>query len=185
MHHLHNGRQAIGGAGRGRQQAMTTRVIEVIIDAVHDVEGLFTSHFTLDRATHDHPPQPDVVEVRGEGLWGLDHPAGFKNHLHTAGLPGHSRDVLLPRPRQHGTIHREAIGAGADVAPPATMNRIEFEQMCCGGGISAWIIHVHKLDPRSSPQGTKDEPSDATKTVDSNSHRTSRKRGAVLPINLF
>ena len=69
--------------------------------------------------------------------------------------------------------------------PPATMNRIEFEQMCCGGGISAWIIHVHKLDPRSSPQGTKDEPSDATKPVDSNSHRTARTRGEVLPINLF
>ena len=54
VHHLHHRRQAVGSAGSGRHQFVPSRFIEVMVDALDDVERFLSSDRTLHRAGHHH-----------------------------------------------------------------------------------------------------------------------------------
>ena len=132
---------------------MPRRFIELLIDAVDDIERFLTGDDALDRASHHHTLQANLIEVGVEGLRCLDRAAGLQHHLHTAFTPGHDGGILLRGPGQSGTLHAEANGAAGDVPIPATVDRIEFEQMRCRRSITGGIIDVHQFDAGAPPKG--------------------------------
>jgi hypothetical protein len=50
------------------------------------------------------------------------------------------------------------------------VNRIEFEQMGCGGSITGWIIDMHQLDAGTPPKRTEHETTDAAESIDADAH---------------
>ena len=69
-----------------------------------------------------------------------------------------------------GTLHAEANGAAGDVPIPATVDRIEFEQMRCRRSITGGIIDVHQFDAGAPPKGPKHQTPDPTKPINPNLH---------------
>ena len=62
VHHLHHRRQAVGGAGGGGEQAVTIGVVEVVVDAVDDVECFFSRDQPITGQATIRRLRPDAVK---------------------------------------------------------------------------------------------------------------------------
>ena len=110
LHHLHHRCQAIGGAGGGGQQAVAAGVVEVVVDAVDDVECFRSGDHPFHRTGHNHPLQAHRTEVGLEGGGGFELAAAFEHQLHTGLLPGHGGGFFLLAVTHPPLLHQKAVG---------------------------------------------------------------------------
>ena len=141
-----------------------------MVDAVDDVESLFTSHLTLHRTGHHHPLEAQLVEIGVEGFRRLDLAAGLEHHLHTSIDPGHSSGILFAGPGELGSLNAETVGAAGDAAVPATVNGIKLQQVGRRRGVARRIIDVDQFDAGPAPEGPEHQATNPSKAVDANPH---------------
>ena len=173
LHHLDHRCQAIGGAARRRDQAVPGGVVELVVDPVHHIEGLFAGDHALHRAGHHHPLQPHLGEVGLEGLGCFELAAALEHHLHACLLPGHGGGIAVLGVANRVALHAEAVGGGwggAHGHRPAAVDRIKAEQVGGGGGVAAGVVDVDQLNAGAAPQGPEDQAADAAKAIDADFH---------------
>ncbi len=84
VHVFDNRRQAVCGAGRGRQQLVPFPIVKMVIDADHDGERAVI----LDGSGHDHALHT-LIEVRLQLLELQEFAGTFENDLAPKIAPGH------------------------------------------------------------------------------------------------
>ena len=153
---------------------MNAWVVEVVVDAKHDVECFGAGDLTFYGAGHHHMLKTHLIEVRLQGLGCFELAAAFEHHIDISLAPGHSRGVFLLAVAQSSGCNRKASGGCLNGLMPAAMHRVKRQQMGSGVSISCGIIDVHQLDAGPTPKGTEDKAADATKAVDANFHGRER-----------
>ncbi|MCY1488680.1 hypothetical protein D9M68_223780 [compost metagenome] len=159
VNHLDHRRQAVGGAGRGGDDAVLCRIEQVLVHPHDDVQRALLLH----RCAHHHPLHAfiQIGLKHGDGLHlatGLDHqiavrPVGVGNRL-----VGGDLDALA-------TDHH-AIALGAGLVMPAAMHRIEVQQMRVGHRVTHRVIDADELELRPAPGGAQGQATDTTEAVD-------------------
>ena len=170
VHHLHHRCQAVGGAGGGGHQPVHGGVVEVVVDAVDDVQRLGAGHLALHWAGHHHPAQAAALEVRRQGVWGPDGARALQHHLHTRPGPGHRGRITAAAPAHGVLADPEDLAVGVHRLLPAAMHGVEAEQMGRGGGIAGVVVDVDHLDAGTAPEGPEQEATDAAEAVDADPH---------------
>ena len=181
MHHLHHRRQAVGGAGGGRNQPMPLGLIELVVDTENNIQRLLTGDFTLHRAGHDHPPKTWDIEVGLQGFWRFQLAAALQNHFHPCLLPGHGAGVLLLAVAEPPVDHHQVVALALRGLLPAPVHRIKTEQVRGCGRIAAAVVYMHQLYAWAAPEGSKHQAADAAKAVDANFHPQRGRAAATRP----
>ena len=175
LHHLHHRSQAIGGAARRRDQAVPGGVVELVVDPVHHIEGLFAGDHPFHRAGHHHAAEPHLGEVGLQGLGCFELAAALEHHLHAGPLPGHGGGIAVLGVANGLLPNGEAVAGGwvgVHGHRPAAMHRIKAEQVGGGGGVAAGVVDVDQLNAGAAPQGPEHQPTDAAKAIDADFHGT-------------
>ena len=176
VHHLHHRCQAVGGAGGGGDQPVDIWIVEMVVDAEHDVEHLGAGDYTLHGAGHHHAVEAHRIEIGLQGFRRLELTAAFEHHLHPGLAPGHGGGVRLLAIAHRGVGDDEALAVVLQTRirlsslRPAAMHRIKRQQMGGGGGITGRIIDVDQFNAGPPPEGTEDEAADAPEAVDADFH---------------
>ena len=172
---LHDRSQAVGGAGRRRQQPVFAWVKESVVDPVDDVQG------SLDRAAHHHTLDPGLAEVGLEGLRGLEAPTALEHQFDPGGRPGHLGGGGAAAEAQALSVDQQFGCAGRlRLTIPASMDGIEAEQVRSGFSGGLVVVDQNDLDAGSSPEGAADQPSDPPEAVDANPHASHPINQSIL-----
>ena len=144
VHHLHHRRQAVGGARRGGDDAVPRRVVEVVVDADHDVQHVAHLH----RCGHDHALGA-AVEMALQRLGREELAGAFEHQVHAQVAPGNlGRAWRATRSRALRSSMRIAcVALGGDVGAPAALHAVELQQVRGGGGAALEFVEVHDLQP--------------------------------------
>ncbi|MCY1267403.1 hypothetical protein D9M70_158370 [compost metagenome] len=157
--HLDHGCQAVGGAGRGGDDAVLGRVEQVLVDAHDDIQRAPLLH----RGAHHHSFHA-LVEVgleHRDGLHlaaGLDHQIAIRPIGVGDGLVGSDLDALA--------ADHHAIALGTGLVVPAAVYRVEVQQMREGRRVTRRVIDTDELELRPAPGGAQRQTTDTTETVD-------------------
>jgi len=176
MDHLHHGGQAVGGAGGGRQQPVPCGINLLVVDPIDHVEHLLPLH----GAGHNHPLHPALLKVGGQRGHRLEAAAALQHHLHTGAPPVHRREIPAVGARDSLPVNAQDFPFCGDGFPPATMDRVEFQQMPHGGCRSSGFVEMRHLHAVLPPEGTEHQPPDAAKAVDANLHQPTLADGKRL-----
>ncbi|MNI63921.1 hypothetical protein D3C73_1193330 [compost metagenome] len=159
VNHLDHRGQAVGGARSGGDDTVLRRVEQVLVDAHHHVQCAFLLHWSADHHTFD-----ALIQV------GLEH--GYRLHL-AAGLDDQvaARPVCVRDGLVRGDLealafdhYRVAFCAGFTV--PASVDRIEVDQMGMGLGVTGRVIDLHKLEFWPVPGRAKRQATNTAKPID-------------------
>ena len=138
MDHLHHRSETIGGAGSGGDDVMMARVVEMVVDAHHDIERALLDRRGDDRLCVRRPRNT----AQASGV------RNFPEHSSTISTPAWSHGVS----RSRGVAEADAppstvspLGVGGDRHLPAAVDAVELEQM--GGGLGA-AFDLVDLDQR-------------------------------------
>src|ERR1039457_4904040 len=115
MDDLHHWSEAVGGAGSSRQQVMALRLVEMIVDPYHYVQGVL-----LDRRRDDDLPDAPL-EIRLEELRGTEPARALKDDLHAELAPRHVAGLGGAAVAKLDPVDREHIAIAVHVLRPAPM----------------------------------------------------------------
>ncbi|MNN11671.1 hypothetical protein D3C81_1246370 [compost metagenome] len=131
----------------------------MLVDAHHHVQCAFLLHWSADHHTFD-----ALIQV------GLEH--GYRLHL-AAGLddqvaarPVGVRDGLVGGDLDALALDHYRVALCAGFTVPASVDRIEVDQMGMGLGVTGRVIDLHKLEFRPVPGGAKRQATNTAKPID-------------------
>ena len=146
--HLHHGCQAVGSAGGCGHYGVQRLVVEVMVDPHDDVED----PLLLDRC-RDHDPLHPLRQISVKQGLGL-HLAGGLDHHVTAGPVGLAYLLVAGAEDAVGAYHH-LVPLATGLMVPASVDRIEGDEVCQRGGIASRVIDAHKLHIRPVEGGAK------------------------------
>ena len=163
--------QAVGRARGGGHDVVHRRVVQVIVDPHHDVEG----GGILDRRRH-HNLARAVVEVGLQRLEGLEAPGRLEHEVDAHVAPRNRGRVRLLRRGDQRAVDRDRRTLGGNGVRPAAVNGVELEQVRARGGVAVSFVDVDELELWPGPGGPQREPSHPTEAVDADADRSRHVR---------
>ena len=165
--HLHHGRQAIGGAGSRRHDAVHGGVEQVVVHPDHGVQHALLLH----RRRHHHARHA-LLQIRLQ-LRRLAELAGGLQH-HVAAGPIGLGDLLVARDWNCTPFDQQVVAVMPHLAMPATMHGIEVQQVRQRGGIRRRVIDLgegqFRANGRVVQRGPQGEPAHAAEAVDADAY---------------
>ncbi len=159
VHDLDHRRETVGGTGGRRDDVVRVRIVQVVVDADHDIEG------AVDRRG-DHHLFHALVKVGLQGLRGAK-PAGRLDYqFDTLRRPVDRTGCVVLRIAHVSPVDRYPVIAGGRLPPPAAMHGIEIQQVCGAFRVTRNLVQVHELQFIRAPRGTQREPAHAAEAVD-------------------
>ena len=180
--HLDHRRQAVGGARRRSDDAVLRGVVQVVVDADHDVEHIAHLHGRGDDDTFG-----ATVEVALQGLGAQELAGALQHQVDTQVPPGDLGRGGVRREAEPAVVDADrGLAVGGDVGPPAALHAVELHQVCSGCGTALEFVEVGHLQPVArarvvrlalggAHRGAKRQTADAAHSVDAHSH-------AVYPV---
>ena len=158
VYHLDHRRQAVGGAGGRRDQMVLGRVVQVVIDAVHDVQCAFG------RCSNNDLLYP-LIEIGLQRLGLFVMLAGRLDHDVTARPVGFA-DGRIAAVCDLLATDDHCVAIGTAFFGPGAMHRVELEQVCRTGCIGRDLVHLDDGDTFPFPTGTNTKTTHAAEAVD-------------------
>ena len=101
---------------------MLAGLIELVVDAINDVESLSAGDLAFDRAGHDHPTHLGLIEVGLKGFGGFDLAGALQYHLHPGLVPRNSCWIAVLGIADGVAIDLKAAACGVCFLAPAAVN---------------------------------------------------------------
>jgi len=137
MDHLDDRGKAVGCAGCGGDDLVLVRVVEVVVDADHNVERALLHGRRNDDAVNS------ALEERRDRLWSLELRGRFEHNFDAKFVPG---DIA----RRGVAAEADPAAVGDDFVPvcerlvlPAPLNRVEVEQVGCRGCVAGNLVDMN------------------------------------------
>jgi hypothetical protein len=173
---LHDGREAVGRAGRVGQQAMLRGVVEVIVDAHDDVERIAALH----GRGHDDLLYA-LVEVGRELFGRAEFAAAFEHDVHAVRGPIHVGELGVFGEGDAFLADADRVLAlGDGLLGPTALHGVEGEKVRGALGAALRVVDDGDLKFGPAPGGAESEAADAAETIDANAdffHADGRSRG--------
>ena len=175
---FHHRRETVGGAGGRRQQSMLWRVVELVIDADHNVERAAV----LDRSRDDHALGA-AIEITLQLLLLEEFAGAFEHDIAAKIAPrnlGWRCRLAKAEPLVRDRDGLAAIDANRRV--PAAMQTVELQQMGRRFDAALQFVDMNDIKPvtgtgiairpiDAAKCGSQGKPPNAAHAVDANSHR--------------
>lgn len=179
--HLDDGRDAVGGAGGVGDDVIGGGVVEFVVAAHDDVEDTFFD------GGGDDDFFDAGVEV-GLQAFGIAEGAGAFEDDVDAGPVGFGRMVIGCVGEGLSVDEDGVVGVG-NVAVPAAMHGVEFEEVGRGFGVGFGIVESDKFEFGIIEGSAEDEATDTAKSVDGDFHMrvmmTGTGEGKRRSVNFF
>ena len=158
MDDLHHRGEAIGRAACRRDDPVAGRVIDIVIDAIDDIGRIPV--FYRGRDNHFFHPR---FEIGGEFCLGLEDAGAVDHHIHP--VERQRAEVVRADEGQAGAVDRHAVGVMGEIGLPASMHRVEFQQMGMHFRVAHRVVDPCNLGPLFQ-QRFQGELADTAKAVD-------------------
>lgn len=168
--HLDDGRDAVGCAGGVGDDVIGGGAVESVVAAHDDIEDTFFD------GGGDDDFFDAGVEV-GLQAFGVAEGAGAFEDDVDAGPVDFGRMVLGSVGESLAVDEDGVLGAG-NIAIPAAVDGVEFEEVGCGFGVGFGIVEADKFEFGIIEGGAEDEATDTAKSVDGDFHRRFMMTGA-------
>src|SRR5690554_4556969 len=155
---LHYRRQAVGGAGGRRNDAVIGRLEDVFVHAHDNILGARLFH----RGGHHHPLHTLIQVALQHGNF-LVHATGLDHQVATRPVGIGNGFVVSHADALAVNHHLIAIGGGFVV--PAAMHAVKVQQVRQRVGVSPRVVDGHKFQLRPTPGGPQSQTANATKSV--------------------
>jgi len=177
VHHLHHGREAVGGAGGGGHDQVPRRIVELFVHADDHIEHAIELH-----RRGDNDPLSAALQVARERLGRQELAGTLQHHIDTKIAP---RDFggLRMLGIGHAAVADadRAVVFGRDRCAPAALHTVEFQQMRDGRGATLDLVQMHDIEPiararilwlpvRGTHRGAKRQTPDAAHAADAYPH---------------
>src|ERR1019366_1739021 len=153
-------------AGGRRQEVVAVRVIEVIVDADHDVQRALLdggSDYDLAHAT---------PEVRLQSLRGAKPSRALEHDLHAEISPRALARLRCAAVADLGPLDRQNLTVAMDILGPPPMNRVERQQVSSRARVGSQLVDMDERELRPTPRCPQRQPAHAPEAVDADAaHR--------------
>src|SRR6185437_6801361 len=159
IHHLGNGRQTVGGAGRVANNAVFSGIVNLLVHPQHEGDVLVLGGGGDNNLLHRTTQM--LFGVLGVG----EAPGGFQHHLRAHRVPGQLGRIFFRKHAEAAAVHANAVGAGADIVAQVAQDGIVLQQVGQGFGIGK-VVDRHKFDVSVIEGGAQHVAPDAPESVD-------------------
>ena len=160
--HLDDGRDAVGGAGGVGDDVIGGGIVKIVVAAHNDVEDAFFD------GGGDDDFFDAGVEV-GLQAFGVTEGSGTLENNVDAG-PVDFRRMVFGSVGESLALDEDGVGGAGNVAIPAAVDGVEFEEVGCRFGVGLGVVEADKFEFGIIEGGAEDEATDTAKTVDGDFH---------------